>query len=590
MTNKEVAQILRNVAASYAIKNERKFRFQIMAYQRAADTIEHQSSEIRELYEENKLDLVPGVGVSIKSHLEELFKTGRVKHFEWVTKGIPKSLFPLLNIPTFGPKKAYKLVLEFGLRDPKTVIDDVEKLAKTGKIATLEGFGEKSQSDIIRAISEYRQKKGKTQRMVLPYAFDLAEKVVNFLKQSEYVLKAYPLGSLRRMMATVGDIDIAVATKNPNVVISHFISYPYKERVIEQGLTTASILVSSGKQIDLMTQPPQSFGSLLQHFTGSKTHNIHLRDYALKKGISLSEYGIKKRVKGKVITEKYDSEEKFYHTIGMDWIPPELREDNGEIELAIEHKLPKLIELSDIKGDLHIHSNYPIEPSHDLGQSSMEQMLNRARELNYEYLGFSEHNPSVSKHSENKTYSILARRKEIIEQIKSSNKNTRVINLLEVDILSDGKLALDDRSLSTIDAAIVSIHSAFIMDRKKMTKRIIEGLSHPKAKILAHPTGRLLNQRSSIEFNFDEILDFCKKKNKALEINTWPSRLDLPDTMVREAIKNNVKLIINTDSHEVSQMKLMRFGVAVAKRGWAQKDDIINTLPYNKFIEWLRRG
>jgi len=589
MTNKEVAQILRNIAASYIIKDERKFRFQIMAYQRAADTIEHQPSEIRELYEENKLDMVPGVGASIKSHLEELFKTGKVKHFEWVTKGVPKSLFPLLNIPTFGPKKAYRLVAEFGLKDPETVIVDVEKLATNGKIAALPGFGEKSEKDIIRAISEFRQKKGKTQRMVLPYAFDLAEKVVDYIKQSEAVEEAYLLGSLRRMTATVGDIDIAVSTKNPIAVIKHFVAYPYQERVIDEGSTTASILVSSGRQVDLMTQPPESFGSLLQHFTGSKNHNIHLRDLALKKGISLSEYGIKKKVEsGKLKVESFDTEEKFYNAVGMDWIPPELREDTGEIELAVQHKLPNLIVVSDIKGDLHTHSDYPIEPSHDLGHDSMENLLEKARKLNYEYLGFSEHNPSVSKHTENNVYSILAKRKERIDQIKSRTKGVRVINLLEVDILANGNLSLNDKALSTLDGAIVSIHSSFSMDSKKMTKRIIKGLSNPKAKIFGHPTGRLLNQRPSIDFDYDEILDFCKKYNIALEINAWPSRLDLPDTMVKQAVQNGVKLIINTDSHAVWQMNLMKFGIAVARRGWATKDDILNTMHYNEFIKWLK--
>jgi len=589
MTNKEVAQILRNIAASYIIKDERKFRFQIMAYQRAADTIEHQPSEIRELYEENKLDMVPGVGASIKSHLEELFKTGKVKHFEWVTKGVPKSLFPLLNIPTFGPKKAYRLVAEFGLKDPETVIVDVEKLATNGKIAALPGFGEKSEKDIIRAISEFRQKKGKTQRMVLPYAFDLAEKVVDYIKQSEAVEEAYLLGSLRRMTATVGDIDIAVSTKNPIAVIKHFVAYPYQERVIDEGSTTASILVSSGRQVDLMTQPPESFGSLLQHFTGSKNHNIHLRDLALKKGISLSEYGIKKKVEsGKLKVESFDTEEKFYNAVGMDWIPPELREDTGEIELAVQHKLPNLIVVSDIKGDLHTHSDYPIEPSHDLGHDSMENLLEKARKLNYEYLGFSEHNPSVSKHTENNVYSILAKRKERIDQIKSRTKGVRVINLLEVDILANGNLPLNNKALSTLDGAIVSIHSSFSMDSKKMTKRIIKGLSNPKAKIFGHPTGRLLNQRPSIDFDYDEILDFCKKYNIALEINAWPSRLDLPDTMVKQAVQNGVKLIINTDSHAVWQMNLMKFGIAVARRGWATKDDILNTMHYNEFIKWLK--
>lgn len=589
MTNREIAQILRNVAASYTIKNEINFRFQIIAYQRAADVIENSSTELRHLFDENKLDTLPGIGKSIKSYIEELYKTGKVKHFEWATKGIPKPVFALLEVPTFGPKKAFRLVTEFNLKNTDTIFSDLEKLAKMGKIASLSGFGEKSEQDILRAISEYRQKKGKTVRMVLPYAFELAERVVGYLKKSEDVIKAYPLGSLRRMASTVGDIDIAVSTNNPRNVIEHFVSYPDKERVVEKGSTTASILTSSGRQIDLMTMPPESFGSLLQHFTGSKAHNIHLREYALSKNLSLSEYGIKRKMKnskGKV--ENFDTEKKFYEALGMDWISPELREDTGEIELAIKHKLPNLVHLKDIRGDLHIHSDFPIEPSHDLGHDSMNIMIRKAEKLKYEYIGFSEHNPSVSKHTPNKIYTILSRRKDIIEQLKLSNKNVRIINLLEIDILASGEIAIDEKSLSTLDAAIVSIHSSFSMDKNEMTKRIINGLSNPKVKFLAHPTGRMLNQRPGFEFDFEEVLSFCKKNNKALEINAWPSRLDLTDTMVRKAIEENVKLVINTDSHAALQMGLMKFGVAVARRGWAEKNDILNTLSYNELIEWLK--
>ncbi len=597
MTNQSIASLLRDVAAAYTIKNENKFRFQIIAYQRAADAIEGTTTEIRDLIKEGKLEQVPGVGPSIGKYLEELIKTGKVKHFEWVMSDIPKSVFPLLQIPTMGPKKSYRLVKEFKLIHPEKVIDDLEKLGKQGKIASIEGFGERSQSDILRAIGEYRLGKGKTTRMVLPYAFELAAKLVNYLKKSKAVVRAEPLGSLRRMVSTIGDIDIAVATNEPKTVIEHFLSYPYKERVIEKGSTTASILVSSGRQIDLMTQPPKSFGSLLQHFTGSKNHNVHLREFALKKGISLSEYGIKKQMEnarlpagqGKWKMENFESEETFYKAIGLDWIPPEIREDAGEIELAAKHKLPSLIELGDIRGDLHIHSSFPIEPSHDMGKNSMEEMLEEANRLNYQYLGFSEHNPSTSKHTSAQIVSIMKKRKEKIEQIKSSNKYIRIINLLEVDILPNGNLALNDKALDLVDAILVSIHSVFSLSKKDMTKRILKGLSHPKAKIFSHPTGRLLNQRAGYDIDFDILFDFCKKNNKALEINAWPPRLDLPDIMVRQAVNLDVKMVIDTDSHALEQMILMKYGVAVARRGWAGKKDIINTLPYDEFVAWLRR-
>lgn len=589
MTNKEIAQMLRRIAAAYVIKNEAKFHFQIIAYQRAADAIEHATAEVADLMREDKLTSIPGVGPSLASHIEELLKTGKVKHFEWATQGVPETVFPLLDVPTFGPKKAYKLVKEFNLKDSKTVIDDLEKIAKQGKIASLAGFGEKSQEDVLRAIAEYRQGKGKTTRMPLPYAAELAERVVAYLKRSKAVVDAQPLGSLRRMVATVGDIDIAVATDDPKAVIEHFVSYPNKQRVIEKGTVSASILVSSGRQIDLMVLSPDMFGALLQHFTGSKNHNIHLRELALKKGLSLSERGIKRRIsKDKVILDRYKTEEAFYKALGMDWMPPEMREDTGEIELALTHKLPTLVELSDIKGDLHIHSSYPIEPSHDLGKNTMEEMLEKAKKLGYSYLAFSEHNPSISKHTKAKVAEIMAKRQHKIEQLKLSNKNIRVINLLELDILPSGELAIDESTLQYVDALLVSVHSVFSMGKEEMTKRVLKGLSHPKAKILSHPTGRLLNTRAGYELDFDQIFDFAKRNNKALEINAWPTRLDLPNSLVREAVKLGIKMVINTDSHASDQMDMMKYGVAVARRGWATKNDIMNTRSYDEFTKWLK--
>ena len=389
MTNAEIAKLLKRVAAAYVIKNEDRYRFQIIAYQNAADAINGSTEELSDLYKEKKLDDLPGIGSSIKSHLEELFETGRVKHFDWVFKNIPMAVFSLMEVPRIGPKKAYRLVKEFDINTEGDVVGHLLNLAKKGKISKLEGFGEKSEKDIIKAIEEYRKGMGKTKRMLLPYAFEIAEKLVNYLKESKDVQRVYPLGSLRRMSPTVGDIDIAVATEKPNQVIKYFLSYPYKERVIEKGERTASILTSSGKQIDLMTQRPEAFGALLQHFTGSKNHNVHLRESEIKKGLSLSEYGIKKRMaNGKWQMANYSSEEEFYNALGLDWIPPELREDKGEIEKAVNHSLPKLVELKDIKGDLHVHSNYPIEPSHDLGQNTMQEMIKKAIELKYEYVGF----------------------------------------------------------------------------------------------------------------------------------------------------------------------------------------------------------
>ncbi len=588
MSNEQIARLLRNVAASYTIKDEKKFHFQIVAYIKASDTISNLTEELKDYYKEDRLNDLPGIGNTLKSHLIELFKKGNVSHFRWVLKDIPESVFILMDIPTFGPKKAYRLVKQFKLNNPETVIEDLKKIALEGKIASLEGFGEKSQLDILTSIDEFKKGMGKSIRMGLPYAFEISEKILNYLKKSPDIEKAEVLGSLRRRSPTVGDIDIAVAGKNPKKIIEYFVNYPSKERIIEKGDVSSSILVSGGKQVDLLIQPSKAFGSLLQHFTGSKNHNISLREYALKKNLSLSEYGIKNlKTKDKNI-KKYDTEESFYNAIGISWIPPEMREDKGEIELASKDKLPKLVELTDLKGDLHIHSNYPIEPSHDLGLNSMQEMLKKAESLNYNYLGFSEHNPSQSKHTNEKIYEILKKRNEYIEQLKSDTKNVRIFKLLEVDILPSGKLAIDDKCMNLLDCAIVSIHSVFSMNKNEMTKRVIEGLSCKKAKILAHPTGRLLNERTGFELDWNKIFDFCKRNNKALEVNSWPSRLDLSDNVIKIAVENNVKMVINSDSHAVSQMDNQKYGIFMARRGWATDNDILNTLSYNKFSGWLK--
>lgn len=583
-TNEDVAKILRNVAAAYTIQNEAKYRFQILAYQKAADSIEATTTEIKDLIKDNALDKLDGVGTSIKGHISELFEKGHLQYFDSILEKVTPAVFPLLDIPSFGPKKAFKIVNAFNLSEPKSVIDDVYKLGKEGKIAPLDGFGEKSQSDIIRAIDEYKIGKTKSARMLLATANEISNTMLTYLKKDKSVLQAYTLGSLRRMKSTTGDIDIAVSSNNPTAVLDHFNAYPYKDRIIERGDITSSIILSGNKQIDLMVLKPEMMGSLLQHFTGSKEHNVHLREYALKKGFSLSEKGIKMR-DGTLKT--FDNEEKFYNFLGLDFVPPELRENQGEIEAAIAHKLPKLVDLKDIKGDFHIHSNYPVEPSHDLGHDSMQKMIDRAVELNYEYIGFSEHNPSVGNHTNEQIFSILQKRLEKIEQLRMNNKNIHIINLLEIDILANGNLALDDKSLELIDMAIVSIHSSFKTPKEEMTKRILSGLSHPKAKIFAHPSGRLINSRNPYEVDWKKLFTYVLQNNKALEINSWPTRLDLPDTLVKEAKEMGIRFVIDTDSHAVSHMENMPYGVAVARRGWCEKKDILNTLPYEKLVEWI---
>lgn len=587
MTNLQIAELLRSIAAAYQLKDKEKNKFRIVAYQRAADAVEHLTSEAKDLWDDGKLKEVSGIGASIEEHLDEIFRTGKSKHFESVAKGIPPATFELMKVSGIGAKTAFKLAKKLKIKEGKGAIKKLEKAIKEGKVSDIEGFGEQSQEAIEKSVKEIKSKK---RRLLLPYATNIADEIIEWMKKEKGVKSVDVLGSLRRKTSTIGDVDIAVATNTPIKVLDHFTKFPKKQRILEKGDKTASIIVSASVQVDIMVQSPDSYGSLLQHFTGSKHHNIALREYAIKKQMSLSEYGIKK---GGKLT-KCSTEKDFYQKLGMDWIEPELREDAGEIEAAINHKLPKLIKLKDVKSDLQIHSDFNIEPSHDLGESSMEEIVDKANKLGYEYIAFTEHNPSQSRHNNKQTIDLLKRKKEKIEKLNSSiaEKGTgsvkKVFNSLEIDILPDGRLPVSNKSLELLDFALVSIHSSFKQQRNTATKRIITALVHPKVKIFAHPTGRKLGFREGIELNWPEIFDFCKENNKWLEINAQPMRLDLPDVIVRDAIKEEVMLTLGTDAHYKDGLNNMIFGISVARRSWAIKSDIINTKPLKEFVKMIK--
>lgn len=572
LNNLQIAELLRDVAASYQLKDDKqslasqspgsKYKFQIIAYERAADAVEHATSELKDLWDDGKLEEIPGVGPSIAEHLSELFKTGHSKHFDDLMHDIPKEAFKLMELPGIGIKTAMKLIRE---GDPKEV---------TAKLL------------------EVDKKNKQVKRHLLPYAAMIAHEVMDYLLTCPKALRVDPLGSLRRQASTIGDIDIAVATNEPEVVLEHFTKYPKSGRTIDKGDTSASIMLPGDIRVDLKAQPPETYGSLLQHFTGSKHHNIALREYALKKGYSLSEYGIKSQKNGKVA--KFDDEKGFYKYLGLSYIEPELREDTGEIEMASENKVPNLIELKDVKADLQIHSSFDIETSHDLGESSMEEIVEKGNELGYEYLALTEHNPSQKGHEGKDIVEILKKKREKVDELNYSLSKLgkgsvqKVFNSLEIDILSDGRLPVPEEGLALLDFVLVSIHSSFDLDRDAMTKRVLTALNHPKAKIFAHPTARKINEREGVELNWPEIFDYCLKNNKWIEINSDPMRLDLPDTLVREAVKLGVKMTLGTDAHHKDGMNNMAFGVSVARRGWCEVKDIINTKSLKEFEELIK--
>lgn len=547
-SNKQISHLLRSIAASYLLKNEN--RFKIVAYEKAADSVEGLTRELKDIWQERKLDEVEGIGPSIGSHLDEYFRTGRSKHFDSVLKKIPSGVFELMKIPTIGPKKAFKLVKMLHLERSKEVISDLKKASLAGKVAKLDTFGEKSQEDILSAIALHEKRSIKEERMPLPYAFEIAGDIIYYLKKLPAVQRADALGSLRRMVATIGDIDIAVQADEDkaNLIVSHFVNYPKKISLNNRGEKKASIIVPPNVRVDLRVQDKKSYGSMLQYFTGSKSHNVKLREYALKKGYSLSEYGIKD-LKNKKLKE-FANEKNFYNFLGLQYIPPEIRKGTVEIDFAKQNTVARLVQLADIKGDLHIHSSYNLKPSHDLGNNSYREILEFGQKMAYEYVGFADHNPNISNNSTGEIVSIMKKRQEDIRRISKANYFIG----LEVDILPTGKIALPQKAVDYVDYLIVSVHSSFAMSISQATKRVLTALSYPKVKILGHPTGRLLGKREGVNLDWIKVFEYCRARNIAVEINAWTERLDLPDTLVKEAIAAGVKLVIDSDAHGNQQM------------------------------------
>ena len=558
-TNKEVATLLRNVSAAHQVKEANPF--QIRAYDVAADAVEHASSDVRALWESGQIDQIPGIGSNIANYIDELFTTGKVKHFENFFKDIPVSMFEFLKISGIGPKTAYKLA-KAGAKN----ISDLEEKIKSKKLLE-KSFTEKPLENILQGIDEFKRK---SDRILLPVAGEVAKQVLEYLRENKAVSAANPVGSLRRRVATVGDVDLSVASNSPKEVIQHFKKFPGVERVVESGERTATITVRGGIQVDLMVQPPEHYGSLLHHFTGSKNHNIHMRAIAREKGYSISEYGTKETKTDKL--HPCPKEENVYSLLGMQMPPPELREDTGEIEASLKNELPRLVEIQDVKGDLHTHSFWSD------GQDSIEDMAKTAGKLGREYIALTDHSyPSLK----------FDQRLKEIEHINYSVNNIRVISGLEVNINVDASLQVPDDILAKHDIIFVSIHTSFRRGKEEMTNRILKALENPHVDVFAHPTGRLLLEREGIEADWEKIFKRVAQLGKFLEIDGYPNRLDLPDTLVKEAKRFGVKFTIDTDSHQIAHLSLMDYGISVARRGWLAKEDILNTLPYSKLKDIL---
>lgn len=576
MKNQELAKIFNNMSRFLEMEG---VAFKPYAYQRAALSLEALDKDVGEIYREGGVKAlleIPGIGRAIADHIEEYLKTGKIKHYEDYKKKLPLKIDELMRVEGMGPRKAKVLYQKLGVKDLK----DLEKAANAHKIAPLFGFGEKTEKNILQGLEFAKRDKG---RFLLGYILPTAREICAKLESLKEVEQISIAGSTRRRKETIGDVDILVVSKNPAKVMDFFVKLDGVEKVWGKGGTKASVRLKEGFDIDLRIVRKESYGSALQYFTGNKDHNIVTRKIAIEKGLKLSEYGVfkgKKMIAGK-------TEEDVYKAIGLPWIEPELRENEGEIEAALKGTLPKIIGYKDIKGDLHCHSSWGGVKERD----SIEDMAKLAIKMGYEYIGISDHTKFLRIEHGLDGKQLLKQNndiKKINEGFRKQGIKFRVLHGCESNILNDGSIDIKDEVLEKLDYVIAGAHSSLKMPKQEMTQRLIKAMQNPNVDIISHPSGRIIGHRDEYQMDFDKVLEVAKKTGTILEINSAPKRLDLRDLYIRRAKNEGIKMIINTDSHQKEQLNLMEYGIAQARRGWAEKEDIINTNSVEKLLEYLK--
>jgi len=558
MKNKEVARVLYAIADLLEIKEE---KFKPNAYRKAAQNIELLPEDIEKVFEQGNLEKIPGVGKNIAKKIEEFLKTGKLEYYERLKKEIPVDVEALSSIEGMGPKKIKTLYNELGIKN----LSELEKAAREGKIREIKGMGEKTEKKILESIAFARKGKRELLGVILPEAMELKALLE---KKVEMISIA---GSLRRMKETVGDMDILAFSSQPAEVMDFFTSMENVEAVIAKGETKSSVRLESGIQVDLRIVPKESFGSALQYFTGSKEHNIEVRRIAVRAGCKLNEYGLfkgEKRIAG-------ESEEEVYRALGMDYIPPELRENRGEVEAAMAGKLPHLIEYGDVKGDLQMHTKWSD------GANTIEEMVEEARKMGHEFIAITDHVGSLKIAGGMDEDEIRKQMREV-GKVNEKYDDIHVFYGVEVNIMKDGSLDMGKSVLKDVDVVVAGIHSGLRMPEEEMTARMIKAMESGVVNIIAHPTGRIIQRREGIKLDFEKVFDAAKENGVVMEINAQPARLDLNDVHVKRAVEKGLKLSIGTDAHNLSNLHYINLGVAVARRGWAEKKDIINTYDIKK--------
>ncbi|KKS23905.1 MAG: PHP domain protein [Microgenomates group bacterium GW2011_GWC1_41_8] len=572
--NREISKILYEIGEYLEIKG---VAFKPRAYEKAGYSIENLEEEVFEIYKRGGLKAVediPGVGISIAKKIEKLVKTGRLKYYEKLKNFFPVKIGELSAIEGIGPKMIFKLYKKLKIRD----VGDLERAAKTNKIAKIAGFGKKTEENILKGIEFLRKSGG---RFSLGVVLPQARSIESRLKELKHVKRVAIAGSLRRMQETIGDLDFLVASEKPKEVMKFFVSMPEVAHVYSRGQTKAMVRLKNGMDADLRVIPDINFGAALQYFTGDKRHNITLRVLAERKGFKLNEYGLwrgKKIIAGK-------TEEEIYKSLGMAVPPSEIRNDSGEIQAALKNKLPKLINYGDIKGDLQVTTNWTD------GENSIEEMAEAARKSGLEYIVITDHTKSLAMTGGADEKKLLKQMKEI-DRLNSKfqvlNSKFRILKGAEVNILKDGSLDIKNEVLAKLDVVGIAVHSHFNLPRAEQTKRIIKAMENKHADILFHPTGRLIKKREPYDVDMDEIVKVAKETGTVLEIDADPNRLDLKDEYVRKAVAAGVNLSIDTDAHSKNSFHYLEFGVAQARRGWASAKDIINTRPWRDMLKLLK--
>lgn len=573
MENKQIADFFAVIAELLELQGDNPFR--IRSYQNASRILGDMSDSVAAMVRSGQdLQEIPGIGEGISKKIIEIVETGKLKFLEEQKAKVPPGLPGLLKIEGLGPKKVKLFYDKLGIDS----LDKLEKAAKAGKLRELEGMGEKSEEKILKGIATLRRGLG---RFKLSVGLSYAEALVEYLKKVKGVKRLEPSGSLRRRCETVGDLDILAICAKGSPLMDRFTSYEDVEEVIAKGETKTSVRLRCGLQVDVRVLDASSFGSGLQYFTGSKAHNIALRSRANDRELKLSEYGVFEIESDKKVVGK--SEEEVYKVLDLPLIPPELREDRGEIEAAEKGRLPKLIELSDIRGDLQMHTR------ESDGKDTIEDMAQAAKTLGYEYIAITEHSKAV--HIANGLDERrLAEHLKRIDEVNAKLSGIRVLKGVEVDILGDGSLDLSDDILKECEVVVASVHSRFNMEEKEMTRRIIRALNNPNVNFLGHPTGRLILEREPYKLDLKEVIKAAIDNNVILEINAYPDRLDLRDVDARMAKDMGAKLSISTDAHSKLQLDMMKYGVFTARRAWLEAKDVVNTLPLAGFLKAIRKA